>query len=137
VAEVLDRAVVRSVLQDEPLLEDNTASGGGGVGHLSQGIPAGMRAFTMAIKDVDSAAGLVMPGVRVDVRVVGRPPGSRDKNSNSVTVLRRLLVLSAGSPNATLLVTPDQAEFLTWAGAKGRIQVSLSDKGVLASEADR
>jgi pilus assembly protein CpaB len=148
VEEVIDRAVMSNILQDEPVLEGRLAARGSGMG-LAPIIPVGMRAVTVRVNDVVSVAGFVLPGMRVDVLVTGRPPGSDD--SMTTTVLQNILVLSAGTtiqpdtrgqaiqaPNVTLLVTPEQAQEITLASAEGRIQLILrnsSDQKIEATAA--
>jgi pilus assembly protein CpaB len=95
-----------------------------------------MRAVSVKVNEVVGVAGFVLPGMRVDVLVTGRPPGREGTITN--TVLQNILVLSAGQtidsdgrsraivvPVVTLLVTPEQAETLTLAGTEGRIQLVL------------
>ena len=135
VEEVLDRPVVSNILIDEPISDGRLAAKGSGLG-LAPTIPVGMRAVTVRVNDVASVAGFVLPGMRVDVLVTGRPPqGTGDMTT---TALQNIQVLSAGTtiqPDArgqainaasvTLLVTPEQAETLTLAGNDGRIQLVL------------
>ncbi len=73
VEEVLDRPVVSNILLDEPMLEGRLAAKGSGLG-LAPTIPVGMRAVTVRVNDVAGVAGFVLPGMRVDVLVTGRPP---------------------------------------------------------------
>jgi len=143
VEEVLDRPVVSNILLDEPLLEGRLAVKGSGMG-LAPTIPVGMRAVTVRVNDVAGAAGFVLPGLKVDVLVTGRPP-TGDSNMTS-TVLQNVLVLSAGQAmqadsrgtpvsvtTVTLLATPTDAETLTLANGEGRIQLILrnsSDEGI-------
>jgi pilus assembly protein CpaB len=135
VEEVIDRPVVSNVLADEPVLEGRLAARGSGTG-LAAIIPVGMRAVSVRVNDVVGVAGFVLPGMRVDVLVTGRPPSS--DGTVTTTVLQNILVLSAGPtiqpdprgqavnvPVVTLLVTPEQAEVLTLAGSEGRIQLVL------------
>lgn len=136
VEEVIDRPVISNILLDEPLMEGRLASRGIGVG-IAPVIPVGMRAMTVRVNDVVGVGGFVMPGMRVDVLVTGRPPGGESVTTTR-TVLQNILVLTAGTttqpdargqainaPNVTLLVTPDQAEILTLASNEGRIQLVL------------
>jgi pilus assembly protein CpaB len=133
--EVIDRPVISNVLMEEPVLEGRLAVRGSGLG-LAPIIPVGMRAVTVRVNDVTGIAGFVLPGMRVDVLVTGRPP-SLD-GTITVTGLQNMLVLSAGTtiqsdargqaiPTATvtLLASPDQAETLTLANNEGRIQLVL------------
>lgn len=140
VEEVIDRPVISNILLDEPLMEGRLASRGSGVG-IAPVIPVGMRAMTVRVNDVVGVGGFVMPGMRVDVLVTGRPPGG-EAVTTTTTVLQNILVLTAGTttqpdargqainaPNVTLLVTPDQAEILTLASNEGRIQLVLRSGG--------
>jgi pilus assembly protein CpaB len=96
-----------------------------------------MRAVSVRVSDVAGVAGFVLPGLRVDVLVTGRPPGA-ENGSVTTTCLQNILVLSAGqniqpdargqaisTPTVTLLVSPEQAEVITLAGNEGRIQLVL------------
>jgi pilus assembly protein CpaB len=135
VEDVLDRPIISNVLLDEPLLEGRLAAKGSGLG-LAPTIPVGMRAVTVRVNDVAGVAGFVLPGMKVDVLVTGRPP---DANGDTTfTVLQNVLVLSAGqtiqpdargqaiqAPTVTLLVTPTDAETLILAGRDGQIQLVL------------
>jgi pilus assembly protein CpaB len=143
VEEVIDRPVVSNVLLDEPVLEGRLAARGSGLG-LAPIIPSGMRAVSVRVNDVVGVAGFVLPGMRVDVLVTGRPP---DFNGTiTSTALQNIIVLSAGqilqpesrgqainTPVVTLLVTPEQAEILTLAGNEGRIQLVLRNGSDQAS----
>jgi pilus assembly protein CpaB len=135
VEDVLDRPVVSNVLLEEPILEGRLAAKGSGLG-LAPTIPVGMRAVTVRVNDVASVSGFVLPGMRVDVLVTGKPPSGDGDMTN--TVLQNMLVLSAGTsmqpdargqaiqaPTVTLLASPDQSELLTLAGNEGRLQLIL------------
>src|SRR5690349_14582983 len=133
--DVLNRPVISSIQAEEPVVEARLAlrGAGGGVAPL---IPPGMRAVSVRVNDVVGVSGFVLPGMRVDVLVTGRPPGRDD--TVTTTVLQNIAVLSAGktiqvdsksqsisTPVVTLLVTPEQAEALTLANNEGRIQLVL------------
>ena len=133
--EVLDRPVTGAILMDEPVLEGRLATRGSGVG-LAPIIPVGMRAVSVRVNDVAGVAGFVLPGMRVDVLVTGRPPEMA--GTVTTTCLQNILVLSAGTtiqadgkgqaiqaPTVTLLVDPSQAETLTLANNEGHIQLVL------------
>lgn len=143
VEEVMDRPVVSSILLEEAVIVGRLGERGSGQG-IAPIIPVGMRAVTVRVTEVVGVAGFVLPGMRVDVLVTGRPPESND--TITTTVLQNIVVLSAGQtyqPDAkgqainastvTVLVTPEQAELLTLAGNEGRIQLVLrngSDHGI-------
>jgi pilus assembly protein CpaB len=135
--EVIDRPLISNILMDEPVLEGRLAARGSGVG-LAPVIPVGMRAVTLRVNDVTGIAGFVLPGMRVDVLVTGRPPNSDSSVTATPVQLQNLLVLSAGTvmqpdargqampaPTVTLLTTPEQAETLTLASGDTRIQLVL------------
>jgi pilus assembly protein CpaB len=143
VEDVIDRPVISNILMDEPILEGRLAVRGSGLG-LAPVIPVGMRAVSVRVNDVVGVAGFVLPGMKVDVLVTGRPPDA--EGTLTTTVLQNILVLSAGqtvqpdangqainAPTVTLLVSPEQAEILALAGNEGRIQLVLrnsTDQGV-------
>ena len=135
VDDVLDRSVVSTIMPDEPLLEGRLAPRGSGMG-LAPIIPSGMRAMAVRVNEIIGVAGFVLPGMRVDVLVTGRPPSGNEEITK--TVLQNITVLSANQQmqpdnkgqaiNATVvnvLVTPAQAELLTLAGNEGRIALVL------------
>jgi pilus assembly protein CpaB len=135
VEEVIDRPVISNILIDEPMLEGRLAARGSGLG-LAPIIPVGMRGVSVRVNDVAGVAGFVLPGMRVDVLVTGRPPSA--DGTVTTTCLQNILVLSAGqtiqadargqaiqAPTVTLLATPEQAEILTLANSEGRIQLVL------------
>lgn len=133
--DVIDRPVVHEIQAGEPVLEARVAAKGSGVG-LGPLIPPGMRAISVRANDVVGVAGYVLPGMRVDVLVTGKPSSSAD--SETRTVLQNIKVLSAGqtiqndvksqpivAPVVTLLVTPLEAEALTLSNSEGHIQLVL------------
>lgn len=135
IEEVQGRPVVSPIEPDEPVVEARLGARGSGAG-LAPMIPPGMRAVSVRVNDVVGVSGFVLPGMRVDVLVTGRPPGRDD--TVTATVLQNVPVLSAGTtiqadPKSqpisatvvTLLVTPGQAEALTLANAEGKIQLVL------------
>ena len=147
VEDVLDRPVVAAIQPEEPVLGARLAERGSGFG-LGPLIPPGMRAIAVHVNDVVGVAGFILPGMRVDVLVTGRPHDSNDTVSR--TVLQNITVLSAGqtiqsdgksqsiiAPVVTLLVNPREAEALTLANADGRIQLVLrnsNDHGTTVTE---
>jgi pilus assembly protein CpaB len=135
VEDVLERPVISAIQADEPLVEARLAVKGSGMG-LGPMIPPGMRAIAVRVNDVVGVAGFVLPGMRVDVLVTGKPPNRADTETQ--TVLQNITVLSAGqtiqsdaksqpivTPVVTLLVSPAEAEALTLSNSEGRIQLVL------------
>ena len=136
VDDVLDRSVISNIMADEPLLEGRLAPRGSGMG-LAPIIPSGMRAMAVRVNEIIGVAGFVLPGMRVDVLVTGRPPQGA-LGDVTTTVLQNITVLSANQQmqpdargqaiNATVvnvLVTPAQAEILTLAADEGKIALVL------------
>ena len=135
VEDVLERPVISAIQADEPVVEARLAVKGSGMG-LGPMIPPGMRAISVRVNDVVGVAGFVLPGMRVDVLVTGKPPNRTDTETQ--TVLQNITVLSAGqsiqtdgksqpivAPVVTLLVSPAEAEALTLANIEGHIQLVL------------
>ncbi len=144
IEDVLERPLVSNILLEEPVLEGRLAAKGSGLG-LAPSIPVGMRAVSVRVNDVASVTGFVLPGMRVDVLVTGRPPN--EDGDITATVLQNMLILSAGTtlqPDArgqaiqastvTLLATPSEAELLTLAGNDGRIQFVLRNSSDQSTE---
>lgn len=136
--DILGRGVVVPVFQGEPFVEGRLAPKGAGAG-LAAMIPPGMRAVALRVNEVVGVAGFVVPGMRVDVLISGRPPNSPPNlGTLSKTLLQNIEVLSAGQniqkdaegkpisvPVVNLLVTPEQAEILSLATNETRIQLVL------------
>jgi pilus assembly protein CpaB len=134
------RGVTSDLYKGEPILESRLAAPGSG-GGLAPTIPAGMRACAVKVDEVVGVAGFATPGMRVDVLFSGIPPGNQGASQDdtvSRTVLQYIQVLSAGQdfqrdPDGkarpvqvvNLLVTPEQAELLSLANGKVKIQLVL------------
>lgn len=136
--DAVGRGVIAGVYEGEPLLESRLAAKGAGAG-LAATIPPGMRAVAVRVNDVVGVAGFVVPGQRVDVLVLGTPPGNA-QNTGTITktILQNIEVLSAGQniqkdvegkpatvQVVNLLVTPEQAETLSLVSNDMRIQLVL------------
>ena len=133
IEDCVDRALISSVVANEPVLEGKLAPKGSGAG-LSAVIPEGMRAISVRVDDVVAVAGFVLPGTMVDVQLTAESGAASVTN----TILEDVRVLAAnqkleqdktGKPQAvsvvTLLVTPEQANKLTMASNNGRIHLAL------------
>ena len=135
----IDRGLLASVLENEPLTNDKLAPIASGAG-LSPAIPAGMRAISVRVNDVIGVAGFIVPGSRVDVVVTIRRPN----DSMTRTAASNVQVLTAGTrkdqenPGAstkrpgdsgdtvvTLMVTPRDAERIALAQSEGQIMLVL------------
>ena len=150
VEDVLERPVISPIQANEPVVEARLAVKGSGAG-LGPLIPPGMRAISVRVNDVVGVAGFVLPGMRVDVLVTGKPPNRPDTETQ--TVLQNISVLSAGqtlqsdsksqpivTPVVTLLVSPAEAEALTLANSEGHIQLVLrnsTDQTAVATRGHR
>ncbi|HSW50233.1 MAG TPA: Flp pilus assembly protein CpaB [Bryobacteraceae bacterium] len=136
--DAVGRGVVASIYEGEPLLDARLAAKGAGAG-LSATIPPGMRAVAIRVNEVVGVAGFVVPGQRVDVLVLGMPPGgSSAVGTITKTILQNIEVLSAGQniqkdnegkpvtvQVVNVLVTPEQAEVLSLISNDMRIQLIL------------
>jgi len=136
--QVVNRGLVDSVAENEPLTDSKLAKEGAGAG-LPPTIPPGMRAISLKVNEVIGVAGFVVPGTRVDVLVSINQGEGRD--SVSRVVVSNVQVLTAGTrfdqerarkdakpmPTSvvTLLVSPADAERLTLAADEGKIMLTL------------
>jgi pilus assembly protein CpaB len=135
VKELIDRGLLSSVVENEPLTESKLAPLQAGAG-LSPTIPQGMRAMSVKVNEVVGVAGFVVPGAKVDVL------GTLKRQDESITrtVVSNVQVLTAGTKTdqdkakdgqpipatvVTLMVTPDDAERITLAQAQGQIMLAL------------
>jgi pilus assembly protein CpaB len=133
--DVIGRALITNVVQNEPILESKLAPREAGAG-LPAAIPEGMRAVSVAVNQVIGVDGFVAPGTMVDVIAVGNPGTGGTQLAK--TVLEDVKVLAAGEqvqqdaqgkprtvPVVTLLVSPEDADKLTLAATQARIQLAL------------
>lgn len=132
----VNRGLLASVVENEPLTASKLASADAGAG-LPPMIAAGMRAISVKVDDVVGVAGFAVPGAHVDVVVTVT---QRDQTVARV-VASDIEVLAAGtraeqtlplegarqSQNSvvTLLVTPSDAERISLAASVGRITLTL------------
>jgi pilus assembly protein CpaB len=136
--DAIGRGVVAAIYEGEPVSESRLAAKGAGAG-MAATIPPGMRAVAIRVNDVVGVAGFVVPGQRVDILVLGMPPGgSPNTGTITKTILQNIAVLSAGQniqkdtegkpatvQVVNLLVTPEQAEVLSLISNDMRIQLIL------------
>ena len=133
--EVVNRGLLNSVAENEPITETKLAPLEAGAG-LSPSIPAGMRAMSVKVNEVVGVAGFVVPGTKVDLLVTLR----RGEDSMTRTVVSNVQVLTAGtrydqekakdgepipSTVVTLMVSPEDAEKITLAQNEGQIMLAL------------
>ena len=138
VDEVVDRGLIATVEENEPLTAAKLAPLEAGAG-LPPSIPPGMRAISVKVNEVVGVAGFVVPGTRVDVMVTLT---NRQAQQESVTrvVVSNVQVLTAGtrydqenakdgkpipSTVVTLLVSPEDGERIALAASEGQIMLTL------------
>lgn len=127
-------AVARtSILAGEPVTPMKLVKAGDG-GVLAAILPAGMRAISTRIKEETGVGKMILPSDRVDVILTTR----RGNDHSAETLLRNVRVLAIGQliearegkklaegNTATLELTPQQAEELAAADARGEISLAL------------
>ncbi len=138
VDEVLDRGLIATVEENEPLIAAKLAPLEAGAG-LPPSIPEGMRAISVKVNEVIGVAGFVVPGTRVDVMVTLT---NRQAQQDSVArvVVSNVQVLTAGtridqenakdgkpipSTVVTLLVSPEDGERIALAASEGQVMLTL------------
>ena len=139
ISDIVGRGVISNLYQNEPILPRRLAPIGAGAG-LAATIPVGMRAVALRVNEVIGLAGFVVPGMHVDVLMVGNAPNADQNHFGALsrTILQNIAVLSAGQsldktgdgkPESVqvvnLLVTPAQAEILNLAMSETRVQLVL------------
>jgi Flp pilus assembly protein CpaB len=135
---VLDRGLIATVDENEPLTAAKLAPLGAGAG-LPPSIPPGMRAVSVKVNEVVGVAGFVVPGTRVDVMVTLTNRQAQQESMTRV-VVSNVQVLTAGtrydqenakdgkpipSTVVTLLVSPEDGERIALAGSEGQIMLTL------------
>jgi pilus assembly protein CpaB len=140
VDEVVDRGLITSVVENEPLSENKLAPKEAGAG-LSPTITPGMRAISVKVNEVIGVAGFVVPGTRVDVVSVLGNKGGGNSDTVSRVVVSNVAVLSAGTRYdqeearadgkairtsvVTLMVNPLDADRIALAQAEGELMLTL------------
>lgn len=135
-AKLEGRVVVTHLKMQEPVLEYRLAPEDVTTGGVSAVIKSGMRAVAVKGDKVIGISGFIQPGNRVDVLVTLKDP--RNKEETTKLVLSNVQILAAGTeveeneegkPNPvdvyTLEVDPEQAEKLSLAATKGKLQFAL------------
>jgi pilus assembly protein CpaB len=138
--ELVDRGVIATISENEPVTQGKVATPGVGAG-LPPVIPSGLRAMSVKVNEVIGVAGFVLPGTRVDVLATMREDGSgNNQNPMARTVVSNVEVLTAGtrydqeeakdgkpqrSTVVTLAVLPLDAERIALASAEGKISLAL------------
>ena len=133
---LVGRVVISALKEREPVLESRLAPKDVTVGGVSAVIKPGMRAVAVKGDKVIGISGFIQPGNRVDVLVTLRHPTL--KRDITKMVLSNVLVLATGTeieekrdgqPRPvdvyTLEVDPEQAERLSLAAARGKLQFAL------------
>jgi pilus assembly protein CpaB len=135
---VVNRGVIVSVMENEPLTESKLAPIAAGAG-LPPTITPGMRAISVRVNEVVGVAGFVTPGTRVDVLVTLKHLEAKDSTVTRV-VVNNVQVLTAGtrydqdkakngdpipSSVVTLLLTPEDAERVVLAANEGQLMLAL------------
>ena len=134
--DVVGAVVRRGIVAGEPVTNGRIVRPGDR-GFLAAVLQPGMRAVSVAVNATSGIAGLVFPGDRVDIILTQTIPTGRDPRIASETVLENVRVLAidqvlndqSGEPtlgkNATIEVTPKQAEVVAVVSDMGRLSLSL------------
>jgi len=129
-----------AVYKGEALVPGRLAPEGTGAG-LEVKITPGKRAYGIRINDVASLAGMVQPNSRVDIMVVIDDPDNAGKSTAKLFMSNMRVLAIGAAPEraqdgrpisagvASIEVTPEQAEVLGIAAAKGALQLVLRGYG--------
>lgn len=109
---------------------------------LEQVVKEGWRAMLVPVDQVSSKGGLLQPNDHVDILGTFLKP--EKKGWVTITLLQNVTVLAVGAPlfgkdrgsseTVTLLVTPEEAELLTFSVDKGKIALSLRNENDITTE---
>jgi pilus assembly protein CpaB len=140
VDEVVDRGLITSVVENEPIIENKLAPKEAGAG-LSPTIKPGMRAISIRVNEVIGVAGFVVPGSRVDIVTILKNTTGGGGDTVSRVVVGNVTVLSAGtrydqdeartdakairSTVVTLMVDPLDADRIALAQSQGELMLTL------------
>ena len=135
--DVVGSVVRRGIVAGEPVTSGRIVRPGDR-GFLAAVLQPGMRAVSVAVNATSGIAGLVFPGDRVDIILTQSiPTGGSEPRLASETVLENVRVLAidqvlndqSGEPtlgkNATVEVTPKQAEVVAVVSDMGKLSLSL------------
>lgn len=142
----LDGTVLRVPVAEGQPLTTNEIVHANATGYMAAMLSPGMRAVSMSITTESGAGGFILPNDRVDIIM------TRKDNSGGVvarTVLQNIRVLAVGqtvtqeknqktladAKNATLELTPRQAEIVARAQAEGSLSLALRGLGDSATSA--
>jgi pilus assembly protein CpaB len=131
------RVLRRALARGEPVLDPSLLPVGSEAG-LPSIIDDKLRAMSVKVDPVIGVAGFVAPGTRVDVVATLRRVDLTNKLPYTKAILQDVAVLAIdqkmeeaknGEPElvsvVTMMVTPKQAEELTYASHEGRLQLAL------------
>jgi pilus assembly protein CpaB len=137
---VAERVTRVAVYKGEALVRGRLAPDGTAPG-LEVKITPGKRAYGIRINDVASLAGMVQPNSRVDIMVVIDDPDNAGKSTAKLFMSNMRVLAIGAAPEraqdgrpisagvASIEVTPEQAEVLGIAAAKGALQLVLRGYG--------
>ncbi|MBI1765686.1 MAG: Flp pilus assembly protein CpaB [Acidobacteria bacterium] len=134
--DLIGRVAINAIGPKEPLTEFRLAPKGSLSG-LAALVPEGYRAITVRVDDEAGVAGLLAPGMLVDLISVVTPPDGAQMGPISKIVLQNVKVLATGQNMAlpkeqveatrvnsvTLLVTPQEAEKVMLASYDARLRM--------------
>ncbi|MDP7111360.1 MAG: Flp pilus assembly protein CpaB [Myxococcota bacterium] len=109
---------------------------------LEQVVKEGWRAMLVPVDQVSSKGGLLQPNDHVDILGTFLKP--EKKGWVTITLLQNVTVLAVGAPlfgkdrgsseTVTLLVTPEEAELLTFSVDKGKISLSARNEDDITND---
>lgn len=143
IKEYTDARARIAIYQGETVMDKKVLLPGKG-GFMSSILPKGMRAISVAISSTSSAGGFILPDDRVDViltRKAGQGGSTNTTAVSSETVITNVRVLAVNQvyqpkgeadtvtvdkgENATIEVTPHQAEVIEMVESSGELSLAL------------
>jgi pilus assembly protein CpaB len=149
IEELNGRVIETAITKGQPIVEAMLTQTGSGSG-LQALVPLGMRAITIEVNEFSGLAGLITPGVRVDVVATISDGGNGSQIARTIVqnvqvkaIGQRTTVNTSEPPNptemfrsVTLIAKPEESEAIELACATGRPRLILRggrDSEIIAS----
>ncbi|HDQ26567.1 MAG TPA: Flp pilus assembly protein CpaB [bacterium] len=137
IKDIEERFSMVPFIQGEPVLANKLSDRGE---QLNIAIPTGLRAVSIGVDEESGVGYMIRPGDHVDVMLTYTDTGAKTKALVTAMLLQDARVVAVGTDfsytkksmsysSVTLALTPEEAELITFARAKGRLSLALRPLG--------
>ncbi len=131
----LKKVAIGPFIKSEPILINKITERGE---ELNTAIPLGLRAVSVGVNEITGVSYMIKPGDYVDLILTYED--SREKKLYTATILQAIKVIAVGNnfkmkgkeeiySTVTFAVSPEEAEIITFAKEKGKINLALRPIG--------